>query len=347
MRQHWDGGSAIVRLILASVSIATAALSVDAPASAAEAEPTTRQLETLVRNADFDAAERVAQRLLRSGQLARAEAARVYLQLGIVSSAKRETARAEAALRKALRLDGELRLSPSVGPHVAANLARAKASISSSPPINPTVALTTPSGSTELLVATTVRRDEDGLLRRISVNIGDAHETRDLGEAPLQFSIALPATVATCATATASILDEFGNELWPEVASAEFCRPRPRAVVLANKEAAAPVATPQAAADCREIISSGTGPPSRSLSHWFWIAAAATGAAVLGTTLLGLTALERRDEYHLSLNDGSSAQQQSRLRELALTAEHRTTAGAIAAGLFGVATVVFYIGGRF
>jgi hypothetical protein len=349
MRQRWDGVSVFVRLMFAAISIAGWAALFDRPAYAADENPTTRQLEILVRNADFDAAETVGQRLLRSGALARADAVRVYLQLGIVSSAKRDTERAEAAFRKALRLDGDVRLSSSVGPHVAANLARAKASVSFAGAIDPTVALTSPAGSGELLVETTARKDEDGLLRRVSVRIGDARETRDLGEAPLRFSMALPVTLNNCATATAAILDEFGNELWPEVATAEICRAQPSAPVATQAPQEPAVSMPRAGTPSAapEIVATTARTTSQGPSRTFWIAAAVTGAAVLGTTLLGLTALERRDEYHQSLSDRSGPDEQARLRDRAAIAQQRATVGGLVAGVFAVTAVVLYVSGRF
>jgi hypothetical protein len=348
MRRHWDGVLGVARLVIGAMSIAGMAGFVAGRARAAEPEPTVRELEVMVRKADFDAAERVAQRLLRSGGLARPEIARVYLQLGIVSSAKRDTAGAQAAFRKALRLDNDLRLSPSVGPHVAANLARAKASVSSSAQIDPVVGLSSVPGSGELSVETSARKDEDGLVRRVSVRIGDAREIRDLGEGPLRFSLVLPLTVTACASATASVLDEFGNELWAEIASAEVCRSPAPVPASANENAdKPPPRSTEIVANCPEGVVSQRVTPPRSLSRAFWLAAAATGAAALGTTVLGLVALERRDEYHGSFTDGSTFEQQGRFRDLASTAQQRATVGAIATGLFAVTTVAFYIAGRF
>lgn len=331
------------------ISIAGLVGHLERSAGAAETEPATRELDALVRKADFDAAERAAQNLLRSGALARADVARVYLQLGIVSSAKRDSARAEAAFRKALRLDGDLHLTPSAGPHVVTTLARAKAAVSSLAPIEPTVALSSPAGSGTLSVETKVRGDEDGLLRRLSIRIGEQRETRDLGEAPLSFTIALPATVTVCAMATASLLDEFGNEIWPAVASTEVCRPPPSLPQPAKKktELESAAVTPAIAPHSPEVVTAKPAALSHSVSRAVWVTAAATAAAAVGTTVLGVVALERRDEYDASLTDGSTYDHQRRLRDLASTAEHRATGGAIVTGILTVTTLVLYIGGRF
>src|SRR5262245_33578355 len=316
------GGGLVAARTICVICIAACAGVFERPVSAAETEPAIRGLEVLVRKADFDAAEKVAQKLLRSGALARPEAARVYLQLGIVSSAKRDAAGAEAAFRKALRLDGDLRLSPSAGPHVVTTLARAKTSVSSGAPIDPVVSLTSVPGKGEVSVETQARKDEDGLVRRLSVRIGEERESRDLGEAPLSYTIALPVTVTACATATASLLDEYGNELWPAVASAEVCRPPPLALAPPEAKPAAAAVSRATGAAPAEVVTAKSAERSRPVSRWVWVATAATAAAAVGTTVLGIVALDRRDEYHGSLSDGSTYEQQRKMRDLALTAEH-------------------------
>jgi hypothetical protein len=317
------------------------------PARAAEGEPATRELEGLVRKADFDAAEKVAQRLLRSGTLGRRDVARVYLQMGIVASAKRDTAGAETAFRRALRLDGDLHLSPSAGPHVVTTLARAKAAVSSAAPIDPAIVLTSPAGSGALSVETPARKDDDGLVRRLSIRIGEEREVRDLGEAPLRFTVALPDAVTACATATASVLDEFGNELWPTAASAEVCRPAPVPGPVKPTTETAALRPRPGATSSTEMVETKRAAPSRTVSRAVWVAAAATVAAAVGTTVLGLVALERRDDYNASFNDGSTYDQQRHLRDAAATAEHRATGGAIVTGVLAITTLVLYIGGRF
>jgi hypothetical protein len=325
----------------AIISLTGAALLAHRSAVAGDVERTA-ELEALVRRADFDAAETAAQKLLRSGALSRREVARVYLQLGIVASAKRDSARATAAFRTALRLDGELRLAPSAGPHVAATFDRAKAAALDAASDPPKVVLTAAAGTGELSVEAPPRQAGDDLAHRVAVTIGDEREARDLGTLPLQFSIALPSSVASCATATATVLDEFGNELWPAVASVEVCRNPPPAL-----ERAPPPVSPTIKSQALNVLTGGSSPPPKPVSPATWVAAAATGAAAVGTAVLGFVALERRDDYDGSFGGSATPDQQRQLRELAVTAERRATAGGIVTALLATATVVLYVRGRF
>src|SRR5689334_8430761 len=101
-RERCCGSRAMSLIATAMMSFLGTLLLAQRPAAGGDVERTA-ELEALVRRADFDAAESTAQKLLRTGALSRAEVARVYLQLGIVASAKRDPARAAAAFRAALR----------------------------------------------------------------------------------------------------------------------------------------------------------------------------------------------------------------------------------------------------
>jgi hypothetical protein len=333
-------------LIAAAImSFAGTLLFVQRPAASGEVERTS-ELEALVRRADFDAAEATAQKLLRTGSLTRAELARVYLQLGIVASAKRDSAAAAAAFRTALRLNGESRLSPSAGPHVGEMFRRAQAAVPDPASSDPKVILTAPAGAGEVSVEAPARRPGDDLPRRVAVTIDDVREARDLGPEPLRFSVALPASVSRCATASAGVLDEFGNEVWPAVASVEVCRaPAPTRAVAGR---APPPVSPTTKVQTVDVLSGRPSPPSpKPTSRATWVAAAVTGAAAVATTVLGVVALERRDDYNSSFRGTATPDQQRQLRELAMTAERRATAGAVVTALVASATVVLYIRGRF
>ena len=338
------GGSRAISLV--AVALIAFGWLVERPVAAAEVEQTAA-LEAMVRAADFDAAEAAARALLRSGTLSRDSVARIYLQLGIVASAKRDSAGAESAFRKALRLDRELRLSASAGPHVAEAFQLAKTTPAEAATDAPKVVLTPASGGGALSVEAPARRPGDDLVRRVVVAIADVREDHDLGGAPLRFSIALPASVAACATATASVLDELGNELWPAVASVEVCRAAP----LARTSTATPAGgferiEPPVPATAL-LSSTPSPPPPKRISRATWVAAATTGAAAIGTAVLGLVALERRDDYNNAFGGSATADQQRQLRELALTAEHRATAGALVTTVLAAATVFLYLRGRF
>jgi hypothetical protein len=322
-----------------------------AMAAEADAGERTREIEALVRRADFDVAERAARKLLQSGSLSRHEVARVYLQLGIIASAKRDAAGGAAAFRNALRLDGELTLHASAGPHVAQTFARVKSSIPAADSATPAITLRAVPGQGELAIEAAPR--PEGPARRVSVRIAEREEARDLGAEPLRFSLQLPASVDGCATATASVLDEFGNELWPAVASQEVCRPPPIAAAPADVDnrPVSLVVRPRSPTPSSNVLSTGASPvptsAPRALARASWTAAAMTGAAAVGTAVLGIVALERGNEYKDSLGGSASYEQQRQLRELAETAQSRATAGAIVTGALAVTTAVLYIWGRF
>lgn len=310
-----------------------------ATAAEAEAGEPTQNLEALVRKADFDAAEKEAQRLLVSGTLTRPQVARIHLELGIVASAKRDSLKAEAAFRRALRLDHDLRLSAWVGPHVTETFDQAKAALLPMKSAQPTVSLVPTLGTGDLLVEVTSGNDEDDLARRLLLRIGDLRDVRDFGAEPLRFVLSLPPSVTGCATARASILDEHGNELWPEVASARVCRlpaPSPSTSVR-------PTGTPPSSL----AVQSQAAPSSPPIRRSAWISGAVTGALAVGTSVLGFVALERRNEYQDSLDRSAPPDEQLRLRNLASTAEYRATFGTVLTALAAAATVVFYFRGRF
>jgi hypothetical protein len=327
------------------------AASIPPVAAAAEVDDSTSEIEALVSKGDFDAAERAARKLLQSGSLARRAVARVYLQLGIVAAARRDSAGAREAFRNALRLDSALTLHPSVGPHVAEAFARVRASMPPEAALVPEVALNTLPGRGELTVEAAARPADDELARRLSVRIADLREARDLGPEPIRFTLPLPGSVDQCATVTASVLDQFGNELWPAVVSKDVCRPAPAAPVSfgddgpARPTLVAPrPATPPANALSTATTATTTG---RGAPPAAWITAAMTGAAAAATAVLGVVALERRDDYDRSLRSMAPVDQSRQLKELALTAEHRASAGGIVTGALAVTSVVLFIRGRF
>ena len=321
-----------------------------APAAlAAGADASIRQVEAFVRKADFDAAEQAARKLLQSGSLTRQEVARVYLQLGVVASARRDAAGAEDAFRNALRLEGDLSLHASAGPHVAQTFARVKASMPSSSSPGPVIALTSAAATGELSVEAAARTRDDGLARRVTVRIADLTEARDLGPDPVRFSLSLPASVDGCATATASLLDEFGNELWPAVAAKEVCRPPPLvpASSVAGPLPASATVARKSPPPSSEMLSMTPPPSARPISRAVWVGAATTGAAAAATAVLGFVALERREDYDNNLGGTATPDQSRQLRDLALTAEHRATVAAIVTGILAATTAVLYVRGRF
>jgi hypothetical protein len=300
----------------------------------AKAQEPASDLDALVRAADFDAAEKEAERSLQSGALTRHDAAHVHLVLGIVASARRDPARAELAFRRALRLDHDLHLASWVGPQVAETFDRVTRR---PPPVDPKVVLAPVPGSAQVSIDSTAGQNDDGLARHLLVKIGAVRETRDLGETPLRFTVSLPASVVHCGTVTASVLDEHDNELWPGIASAEICRPAP-------PSQGPPVAGP---GGDPAVLHATSPAPSRPVPRSVWVLGAATATAAVATGVLGWVALDRRSEYNDSFDGSTTATEQKKLHDLAANAELRATVGAVVTGVLAVATAVFYIRGRF
>jgi hypothetical protein len=308
-------------------------------ATAAEIEDPIQGLEGMVRGADFDAAEIKAQGLLASGSLTRRQVARIYLELGIVASARRDPTKGEMEFRRALRLDDDLELSAWVGPQVVETFDRAKTALSTSTTAAPTVSLAPLPGTAKVSVEVAAKTDDDGLARHLLVRLADLREMHDLGEAPIRFLLSLPASIKSCATVKAGVLDEYGNELWPEVASAELCRPLSLATPNSVRTTYPDVPT--------IVLSSNPGVPSRPIPRSVWVAAAATGAVALSTAVLGLVALEMRSEYDDSLTNSAGPAEQRQLRDSAATAEHRATVATVVTAALAGTTAVLYVKGRF
>jgi hypothetical protein len=276
--------------------------------------------------------------------------ARVYLQLGIIASARRNSADAAEAFRRALCLDGDMALDKSAGPHVAETFARVKSALPPAAAFVPVITLGAVSGRGELSVEA-APKPSAGPARRVSVRMADLREERDLGADPIRFSLPLPGSIKGCVTATAAVLDEFGNELWPAVASQDVCRSPPEPPLASASKPLRPsaLAAPSPSVPASDVLSKKM-PPSpapRPIPRAVWVVAAMTGAAAVGTAVLGMVALERGDDYNDRLGGTATYDQQRQLRELAVTAQKRATAGAIVTGVLSVATVVLYLRGRF
>src|SRR4051794_17775430 len=105
----------------------------------AQDAPQVEQIEHLVQSADFTAAEARAVLALRSGKLHRSGVARVYLQMGIIASAKRLEEPSLHAFTKALSLEPSSTLPESAGPHIIEAFDKAKGSTTRSPRLSVTV----------------------------------------------------------------------------------------------------------------------------------------------------------------------------------------------------------------
>jgi hypothetical protein len=307
-------------------------------ANAAEIEDPTQALDGMVRRADFDAAETKAQGLLASGSLTRQQVARIYLELGIVASARREPTKAEMEFRRALRLDEDLSLSAWVGPQVAETFDRAKTALSTLTTAAPIVSLAPLPGAAKVSVEAVAKTD-DGLARYLLVRLAELREIHNLDESPIRFLLSLPASIQSCATVKVSVLDEYRNEIWPEVASVELCRSLSLAMSSSVR-----TTNPDAPT---MVLSSNPAEPSRPIPRSVWVAAAATGAVALSTAVLGLVALEMRSEYDDSLTNSAGPAEQRQLRDSATTAEHHATFATIVTAVLATTTAVLYVRGRF
>jgi hypothetical protein len=275
-------------------------------------------LEDLVGRADFAAAERRAQDLLASGKLRRPEVARVYLQLGIVASARRDPAGAEIAFRRALQLDSTLALPSSAGPHVAESFGHARAGLARSAPGGPRASLTRVEGSADVWIDVKTGGTDAGLARQIEVRADGFRQVLPLDGVTPRLRVTLPASLPGCTKVIASLLDEYGNELWPEAGQTGPC------LAIAGADAGV----------------RGASTSSRPVPRRVWAGAAATGVLAVTTGVLGAIALDRRGQYHDALDAmATPTNDLGSQHDDAVTAERRATIAFVATVAAGVVTL--------
>jgi hypothetical protein len=297
--------------------------------------PSLERIQELLGVADFETAEQLGQERLASGTLTRTDAARTYLELGIIATARRDPAGAALAFRRALRLEPTLRLPSTAGPDVVAAFSRL---ISQTPPepVKVSVRLEELADGRSLEISADAGGHTDGLTRSLLIEGGGLLRQRDLSEEPVRFIEDIPPLVE-CVTISASVLDEHQNRLWPHVAQIRVC---PRASARA---AAADAAKTEQRPNT--TLKAPTPPVvSRPIPVYVWIGATVTGGLAAMTTVLGVAALDKRDEYHQVRNDPDrNLQGKAVLRDRAIAAENLATASGIAAGSAAVATLVLYL----
>jgi hypothetical protein len=254
----------------------------------------------------------------------------MHLLLGVVATAQKDEGSARAAFRKALRLDPTLTLPPSAGPHIESSIEEARAALAVSAPLSVSVDLN--QGASKLLIKVRVSGNDDGLAARFILRGPGVNDTHTLSEPGLEFSRDVPVT-KTCATYTAAASDQFGNELWPMLASATVC-PEPARTADGARP---PVKR------APEVKAKPPATKSASVPALVWISgAAATGFAV-ATGVLGVEALSKRSDFRRKNEDATvSVETRRDARNTALTFEHLTT---LSAALTAIAAVpaAFYL----
>jgi hypothetical protein len=285
------------------------------------------KLDDLVATADFDEAERLAEELLSSGSLTRAEVARAHLALGVVAAGRRDDDRALVAFARALRLEPELALSPAIGPEIAALFATARAATTPATDV-PQVRL---ARVTPGVITVTLSMNDTARELAAGVKLEAAKDARlftwSAGE-PTEARWELGATA--CGRVTASVTDAFGNQLWPSAATLEPCpAPPPARSASAPRRSATPAEPPPAA--------------QHTISLPVWCGVAVTAAFGVLTATAGVVSLKRRDAYLDARADTTlSLNQRWQLREDALNAQHATTTFGLLAVLAASTTLTIY-----
>jgi len=143
----------------------------------------------------------------------------------------------------------------------------------------------------------------------------------------------LEVSVEHCLAVTASVTDDFGNELWPALASLGPCAP---ARTPAQLDAVTPAFRPAAASVLRHDS-------KRSLSVPVWCGIAASAGLGIATAVSGVVALNERADYRTSLRDPTrTVFARWQLRETALNAEHRATVFGLLTAVAASSTLVLY-----
>lgn len=314
-----------------------AASTVLALAPRAQADPSAplEEVRGLLNQGDFDAGQRKAREVLASVSVSRADVARLYLELGVLAAANDQRDEAGLCFRRALRLEPTLVLAETAGPHVVAAFALAERSVLASPPLRVSVRFVRPALRGELEVTVEVQGESDGLARGVVLDGGGYLAVRrNLEGSRTTFVEQLPAVTGACEPISASVVDEHGNRLWPELAQIDACPATARSVQApaANEALFRP-----------SLVRTAAGPET-PVPVQVWIGAAATGGLVLATTVFGLVALDRRDYYHEARDNPELPWfEKAELRERASRAERTATILGVASAIAAGATVALYL----
>jgi hypothetical protein len=190
---------------------------------------------------------------------------------------------------------------------------------------------------TEIIVTGKVTEDGESLARAIVVESEGVRALRPLDPSGVSFVQRVDRAREHCVTVTAGIVDEHGNSVWPNAVRETFC-PKSEPVAASGAPAAATAKSGEPVPD------SAPAEASRPIPAPVWIGVGLTGALAVATTVLGIVALDARDEYHQKNDDpAASVPERRELESAAKAAENRATIAGIATGVVGSATLVLYL----
>lgn len=296
-------------------------------ASVAHAEGTdaSESIASLVDRADFEGASALLGSVLGSGKLSQAEAARVHMLAGVIAAARRQPEEAQAAFAKALTLNASVELPASAGPHIIAVFDAARAQVASQPALSLTVELTTGRAPTELLVKAQLIGNHSNLVHHLVLRGPQLNESHPLQEPGLELTRELPEPIS-CTVYTASAADQFGNELWPDLAHLTVCPP-----VAPAKTATQVIWKP--------------APESHEVPLGIWISGGAAAGLTVASAIFGVLALDKRTDYQQKNDDPTvSVADRRDAHDDTLFTQHLATACGAVAVAAAVPVVVYLIG---
>jgi hypothetical protein len=283
----------------------------------------------LVDRADFEGASALVASMLASGKLNRSEAARVHLFAGVIAAARRNTAEANAEFEKALQLDSSIALPASAGPHVVASFEAARTELTRQPALTISVELARGRAPSELALSAHLSGNQGGLLQKLVLHSPKSQELLDINEPGLQVSKVV-ATMQDCSVYSVGAADQFGNELWPDLASLTLCPPA----------AAAPAPAPVAVTASLPPVQPAA--PGMPLS--IELSAGVSASLAIASGVLGGVALHQRAEFNDKNEDlGATVADRREARDRAALTQHLATGAAVLAVAAAVPVVWYFV----
>jgi hypothetical protein len=299
--------------------------------------PGIEQIRELGAEADFEASARLARERLASGALSRSEAAETYLELGIVETARGDTAAGNSALRRALKLEPALRLPDTAGPHVRQIFAEA---VKWAPRERLFFSVSlSPAGAGRFAVSAQVKGDSDRIARKLLIEGEGVRRGYALESGGIRTTDRVEWGTEPCVILVATVLDEFNNRLWPAVATARVC-----ASAQGQETLPAAPASLRPSDRTSPSQSATVGSGNRPVPTSVWIGATVTAGLVGITGLLGIIALDRRSEYHRARDDSAvDLRTRAEMHESAVRMADMATVAGAAAAAAGITTGVLYL----
>jgi hypothetical protein len=292
------------------------------------------RIQMLVRTADFDRAEAAARELLAGGHLGRGGVSHAYLELGIIASARSDPLQAERSFSLALRLEPSTVLPASAGPHVTAAFERAKQRVDQEPPLRVRAELYR--GPSAVDIRLWVEGPSEELVHALVVTGPGFRRALPIGDRRALLET-LPLSAGACIELSASITDENGNVLFPDLARAEPC---PRSASSEAEVAARVSPPPRPKGDIRSTSTRA----SRPIPAYVWAGASVT--VVLGalTTVFGVRAIHANSDYEAARDDPNQSDETKKaLHDEAEDAELAPNVLGAATAVTAGATLVLYL----